>query len=175
MTTQDAFTQMLMLQDEVGSVVRSHIHIEGMLNELVELRLIDPAPIKKANFNYEQTCILVIALGLDPLFLPPLKALGNIRNAFAHDLKTRMSAGMMNDFYKSFSPDDKALMNNIYRNLQAKGGLSNKISLSKCEPRDRFSIYALTLRAALAAAIKEAKEWNEGYKIKPINKRVAST
>jgi hypothetical protein len=73
-------------EDAMGAVLRAHLYLEGLLNELLVARVQDPKALDRMNLMYDRKVDLLAALGLKPSLIAPLKAIGKYRNKFAHDL-----------------------------------------------------------------------------------------
>jgi len=70
------FQHALQGEDELGVVVRAHIHVEAALNALIETVSSNPNYIDKMDLEYSQKVRLAVALGLLPQYESPLLALG---------------------------------------------------------------------------------------------------
>jgi hypothetical protein len=158
-STEDTFVRDLQGQDELGVVIRAHIHIEAHLNELVEKLVAEKERLKKANLEYHQLVHLAIALGLKEEHAGPLLALGNLRNTFAHQIDTALTKDRVDALYKSFSPSDKELAQHVYvkTNKQLKVNESSR-SLRDLDPKDQFVLLATAIRGMLRAAIAQLEE-----------------
>ena len=64
--TIDDFMEVLNGEDELGAVIRAHIHIEALLLELLRLLVKDEGALRKLNLEFSQSVDLAIALGLGP-------------------------------------------------------------------------------------------------------------
>ena len=148
---QSAFIAALMGEDELGVVVRAHIHIEAVLLQLLDRMVADPAPLKKMDLDYAHRVNLALALGLKPQYGPPLLALGSLRNAFAHRPDTKLSKDRVDNLYKSLAADDRQVVQRCYESTNSKM-LREAPGLRSLSPKDQFVLIATTMRAMLIAA-----------------------
>jgi len=89
--SEDAFVAALFGEDDLGVVVRGHIHVEAKLIELIDLMVADPKYLARMDLDFSQRVNLAVALGLNPEHARSLLTLGTLRNAFAHRLDTQLS------------------------------------------------------------------------------------
>jgi hypothetical protein len=89
----DAFLNSLLTQDDLGLVVRAHLHIEHELREFIISAAPSPGQVKATELDFDSTVRLALVLGLDSELKPALNAIGNLRNKFAHRLN--MTLGEM--------------------------------------------------------------------------------
>src|SRR4051812_20248238 len=108
----EPFLHALLGEDELGVVVRAHIHIEAQLNPLIDLLV--PRPDLLPGLRYEQRARVACAVGFPEAVFAPLRVFGSIRSRFAHKLHTSLSAAMVDELYNAFSQDDRALSRKGY-------------------------------------------------------------
>ena len=101
-TAEDAFLKALQGEDELGMVIRAHIHIEHHLNELLNMVIPYPGYLKAMQLDYAGKVNLAGATGLRPDIVSPLLALGKLRNQMAHRLGTKITKSRERNFYKTF-------------------------------------------------------------------------
>jgi hypothetical protein len=149
------FLASLFGEDELGVVVRAHIHIEAQLNEL--LRHLVPEPSFLPRLRFEQRVNLAVALGLFEAALGPLKKLGDIRNAFGHKLKVSLTREMVDDLWSTFTPEHKAIVLGAHE--AARKALPDKRlpDFDQLGPRDKFISIAVSLDKMLLSSQLEAK------------------
>ncbi len=150
---EDSLLEDLRGEDELGVVVRSHIHIENYINELISLLLPTPEFVDKMKLEYDQKVSLVIACGLKKELAPPLNCFGTVRNSFAHKLNTEISKSLVSNLYRSFCSDDKEVIQNTYKKLKESFKKEGYPKFNELEPRDQYILIVLSLRGALLAAI----------------------
>lgn len=159
---EDAFIKVLMGEDELGVVVRAHIHIEARINELLEKMAAHPEYIRKMNLDYEQLVNLAVALGLKSESARPLKALGTLRNIFAHRLDTSLTKDRVDSLYKTLSTEDKQIAQWVYERTNVQLSMKDApTSLRGLRPKDKFVLIAVAMRAMLLAAIAQLNSSSE--------------
>ena len=152
-----AFLATLRREDELGAVVRTHVHVEAEFNELLSTLMPGPKHLDSMNIGYTNKPKLTCALGFKEEYLQPLQTLGSLRNAFAHRLDTTITEKVIDELYTSFPSDPKRLMNDSYNltSEQLPAGVPAK--LDEFDPHSQFIFIAVTLKAALELAINETK------------------
>jgi len=101
---ENDFRKALLEDDEIGIVIRSHLYIENLLDELLSLLLPFPEEYEEMNLSYANKVRLVCAAGFDKNFKPMLLALGSIRNKFSHDLNTKIDSELVKDLHSKMHP-----------------------------------------------------------------------
>ena len=154
MMDQDTFIKHLLGEDELGVVVRAHIHIEAWLNELLSRMGVDMKCLDKAELEYHQRVHLAVALGLKKQHCSPLLAFGSIRNAFAHNINATLTKERVTNLYNTLSPEDQEIAQRVYKSTNAKLNASGQPnSLRGLEPKDQFVILATAVHGMLRAAV----------------------
>ncbi len=149
-----ALTTDLFREDEMGAVVRAHIRIEGLLIRTVESLLPRPQQLRKLNLDYDQLVTLALALGLREEFGPPFRALGKLRNDFAHKLGTSLSKQVVSNLYETLGSEKKAQVQACFSRIKAEHESTKNIKrFSDLEPGDQFKLIAISLWAAARAAV----------------------
>lgn len=155
MTNNEALTEVLNGEDDLGAVIRAHIHIESSLNSLIESHFEFPEQIKKLNLEFHQKVIVAQAIGLKSEYATPLNTLGTLRNNFAHRLDTELGKNEIESLYKSLKGDDKQIIQNAYLRTKKEFKMKRPKSVTKLEPREQFTLIIISIQAVLIAAIKE--------------------
>jgi hypothetical protein len=150
-----AFFEALLGEDELGVVIRAHIHIEATLREFIEARL--PMPDELPGLQYGQRVRLACALGLGAEHKAPLIAVGNLRNSFAHRLSKRLSQQDTRELYGALSIVDRQAVQEAYRNTNAAFGREDPPDFQQLEPKDQFVLIAVSLKAMLLVAAHHAQ------------------
>jgi len=153
----EAFQAVLQGEDELGVVIRAHIHLEANLLELLEHLLVSPKHAEKMSLDYAQRVHLAVALGLHSQYESPLLALGTLRNAFAHRPGTKLTKDRIDNLYSCLSSDMKQIVQNAHQNARKKRPEVKVAPFGKLKPRDQFILIAIALRALLQVAIRDAK------------------
>ncbi len=152
----EQFLGALLGDDELGLVIRAHIHIESGINELLDVAV--PHPKQLPHLRYEQKLKLACALGLQERLFKPLNILGHIRNAFGHNLNTSISEVNVNDLYGALAEQDrKGFLLGIEANL-VRLRIQNVDQFPTLSPRVRFIFLAIGLDKAMAQARSEFLE-----------------
>lgn len=151
-----AFLEALFGEDELGVVVRAHIHIEASLNQFIDV--VTPFPKLLPRLRYEQKVNLACAMGLVEESGPPLKKLGDIRNAFGHRVDTRLTAEMTRDLFESFSKSDRQIIIESHRKTIAEGYPELPADLTQLRPKDQFIIIATALKRMLEQVKEDAEK-----------------
>ena len=155
--SEAAFVRALFGEDELGVVVRAHIHIEAKLLELLELLVGDPKYLERMDLDFGQRVNLAVALGLKSEHAPAPSALGTLRNAFAHRLDAQLSEDRVNNLYETLSAGDKEIVQLAYDRTNIQMGKPDAPSFKKLSPKERFILISVALRAMLMTTICEIR------------------
>jgi hypothetical protein len=147
----------LFREDELGVVVRAHIHIEARLLELLALLVTDTNYLDKMNLEFSQRVNLSVALGLKAEHAPALLALGTLRNRFAHRLDTTLSESTINNLYDALSAGDKTAVQSAYEQTKTQTSPPDIGPFRSLSPKVRFTLISVALDAMLTTAIREAR------------------
>lgn len=153
---QAAFNADLLNGDPVGLIIRAHIHIERLLIEFIESSLVAPAALKSLKLDYSGRVTLALALGLPPDFDKPLRALGTIRNGFAHRLDAGLGDQEAKILQRALGPHLKIMLDS-YRTAQLKWAELPKLP-NELEPIDRIRLFLVTLWSGVALAAMKSKK-----------------
>lgn len=141
--------------NEVGLVIRSHLYIEILLNELLSLLTPVPEHLESMNLTYANKVKLACAMGLDPEFKSMLLALGTIRNKFSHNLNKTIDADMVKDLHSQVHSKTRESFPKFINKLNESGQKIN--SFNEGHPRDQFTALVINLWVIMHGAVKEAK------------------
>ncbi|MBB2840199.1 UNVERIFIED_ORG: hypothetical protein GGE64_003966 [Rhizobium etli] len=157
--TEDSgqFYRDLSREDSLTVTIKGAIYVEQQLDAILKGLSYDPVAFEKIDLTYLQRVQLAVAFGLPKRFLAPLKALGEIRNKFAHVIRDEISGPDMDAFYNTFDPDEKSLIQNTYAKIHKRkiDGKKRPKRLDRLDPIERFQLYVTTLRSALVVANRE--------------------
>lgn len=142
------FYDVLQGVDDLG-VVRAYIYLEREIHKLLDLFVSQPKYLEKMEMDYFQKIHLLVAFGLRPGLLPPLKALGKLRNDFAHELGTKLTNEREKNLYKSLQMLEKGCVQKAFESTNEKTGKKIKGGFSNLKPPDKFILIAVALRLAL--------------------------
>jgi len=152
--TDEQFHADLQNEDELGAVIRGHLHVEHCLNELLKRQIPFFDRLEKLNLEYEVKVMLAIAMGLNAQYEKPLKGIGLIRNKYAHKPGFKISESDTRNWYETFSTKDKEIIQGAYQRTN-KHLDREHISFSKHKPIDQFILLTVTIRQILILAWKE--------------------
>jgi hypothetical protein len=154
----DKLTEALNGEDDLGAVIRAHIHIEATLNELIDCYFEFPGQLKRLNLEFHQKVILAQAIGLKEEYVRPLNTLGTMRNNFAHRLDSKLGKNEIDSLYKSFNGDGKQIIQSAYLRTKKELKITSAKSVTKLKPREQFTMLIIAIQSVLIAAIKELPE-----------------
>jgi len=146
----EAFFQMLDAEDDLGMIIRAHIHIEHELREFILAAAPKPEELKFSDYDYATTLRFAFALGLNPSLKAGLTALGTLRNKFAHRLDMKLTSYEAKEIYSKLSPEYKT----DARKAQAATVLKYPNSgrpkdLLKATPKDLIAVCIMMLRGGV--------------------------
>lgn len=149
---RDEFLNDLQREDEVGLVLRAHIHIEHAIIELLEAGAPNSNLLKKANLNYDRKIIIAAAFNMIRAdLLEPLEKIGKLRNKFAHRLGYKLSSEDVVPFINAFPKEDRKLMERIYADTRAKSPAERPEKFGDLSAGDKLILAVVVLRQALIA------------------------
>lgn len=148
----------LMREDELGVVIRAHIHIEAQLMRLLEILVSYPEHIEKMNLDYAQRIKLAVAMGLRVEHAAPLNTLGSIRNRFAHKLESRLTKNDAENLYRTFHADDKDIIQQSFERTKQQLAPGESTKFKQLSPKDQFILMVVALRTMLVREITEGEK-----------------
>lgn len=150
-------------EDEIGVVIRAHIEIELYLNEVLD-RLI-PYYEDFPELEYSDRVKVSIAMGLHPDLRSPLLFIGKIRNKYAHEKGYKLTKEVLDNFFETFSPKHQKIIKTSLEKTIRFTAVKEPENMGsgpekhyELNVRNRFSLYAITLRGALHRALIELKD-----------------
>jgi len=84
--TEQLFYDDLAREDDLGLVVKAHLHIEHQLAEFIASFMDSSENCDWSRVGYAAKLELALGLGLPRHLRKPLEAVGKLRNSFAHNL-----------------------------------------------------------------------------------------
>ena len=147
LTEVDAFAMDLAREDDLGAVVRAHIRIESCLVNFVEGHFHDSKHLARMSLVFDDYVSLFMAFGVAEAWGPCLRAMGSLRNRFAHKLNTTLDVQAVNNLYDALPSEGKdqvhASLARI-RAIEVNGEtLPQKYKDLSC--KDQFSLIALII------------------------------
>ena len=150
------FFKALQGEDELGLVVRAHIHIEAKVLELLAL-CADSNFLEKMNLDYSQRVQLAVALGLKEEHARGLQALGKLRNIFAHKLNSSLTDERVDNLYKALSSIERDVIQRAYQTTEANLKRFEGRKFNQLPPRERFEFIVSAMQVVVISAINEKK------------------
>ena len=152
-TVDPHFYRSLVAEDELGVVVRAHIHVEASIIEFLEATV--PYPKLLPRLNYEARLRLACALGLDSDHFDSFKALGDLRNSFGHNLTATITDAKVNELFSKLPPIAKEAVLGAYATSIVCH--DDMPVFQKLRPKDRFVFIAVGLKMFALNAAHQAK------------------
>jgi hypothetical protein len=113
----ERFNEDLLGEDDLGTVIRGHIHFEASI--LLYLKEVINAPKHLDNLSFSQRVNLATELGvISKDHKKPLLEMARIRNVFAHNLDAQLTENMCSDLYNSFTLNDKPAIDKALATLE---------------------------------------------------------
>lgn len=161
--SNDDFLNDLFREDDLGRVIRCHIHIESKLDEFISVFFKRPEYIDRLHLEFHKKIPLALACGLINDFDKPLKVFGTIRNRFAHNLSAVLGKQEVNNLYSAFSVKSKEHLNAAYEKTaqETEEKEMPQSNLRKHTPSDQFALMSVFMRGNLDDAVKQAKNLAE--------------
>ena len=112
----EALAEVLRAEDDLGKIVRAHIHIEHELQEVIFLAAPNPTQLKSFDkMEYSDKVQLALVLGLNAELKPALNATGNLRNKFSHRLDMKIGEEEVTNLISTFTPSAKQQFQRLLR------------------------------------------------------------
>ncbi len=138
--------------DDLGMVVRVHLHIEHELREFVLTAAPQAEHVKFSYLGFDGTCRLALILGLNPDFGPFLRAAGTLRNKFSHRLDTRLGEEEANNLFTACSPTQKDIAHRSFASLKRDHPEKSwPATFAHLSARERIQLLLVSLRAGMIA------------------------
>jgi len=147
MPTNDEFARAVVGEDELGTVVRAHIHIEYELEQFLNAAL--PYPEEIGRLEYAMRVRLALAMGLRVGLKAPLNSLGSIRNKFSHRLDAQITAKDMLDFHNTFAAVDKHAIDHAFETMRSRNSDQKFTVLKALSDKSKFALFAAGLLSAV--------------------------
>ena len=139
-----AFCRALEGEDDLGVVVRAHIHIESKLINFINEKLTDLKTLNR--LRYSQRVELACELGLNSEMKEPLKVLGEIRNNFAHKINAQLNNQNIDKFIQVHDSKTQNLFQSAYVS-SGSNMLKDCPRFINLSPKDKFVIIVVILKA----------------------------
>lgn len=151
----EAFFEALNRDDELGCVVRAHLHIEYLVDKLLAHHFPEPSAIARLHLDYADKVIVLEAFGYLPNLTKPLSAIGSLRNDFAHKLDYGLTKDRMDGLYNTFDSEGKQIIQESYQRTRKNSEESVPRKMGQLSPKDRFAMYAVNIHSMLALGYRK--------------------
>ena len=112
----EALAEVLRAEDDLGKIVRAHIHVEHELQEVIFLAAPNPTQLKPFDrMEYSEKVQLALVLGLNAELKPALNATGNLRNKFSHRLDMKIGEEEVTNLISTLTPSAKQQFQKLLR------------------------------------------------------------
>lgn len=152
------FYQALKGEDDLGAVIRAHIHIESALNRFIEVVFESPKYLERLHLEFYEKVILAQAIGLKSQYAKALNSPGTLRNNFAHRLDTELGKNEVDSLYKSFDGDAKQIIQNGFKKTCKAMDIKAPKSITKLEPRQQLTLIVIAMQKMLEIVHKEVQD-----------------
>jgi hypothetical protein len=152
--TDKQFMADLQREDDVGLVLRGHLHVEHQLIELASMCLPFTARCDWGKISYRAKVELACGCGVPEDLKGLLIRLGVMRNDFAHALDASVSKQSVLNLYNALSDRLRGGLKISYKAM----GLGALADPSNLEPRDLLTLLFLTARQATKAAVHALRD-----------------
>ena len=153
MNTKESLISAVNSEDDLGKVIRAHIVIESLLNQIIELNVKDISFLNKVDLTYMQKVNLSLALGYNKNWASALQSIATIRNGFAHKPRGVLNKSDVNNLYKSFHSSEKETLQALYKKQEAGLKTVGYKSFGTLLPEQKFTLCVTMMCAALEAFI----------------------
>ncbi len=150
--SDDEFYDALSSEDQLGMVIRGHIHLEHWLDRFLLAAM--PRYNKyenDINADYETKVLLCCALGLTPELKGPLTSIGELRNRFAHRPSYKLTKSDVNNLYAALSGTHQQHLKKAYQTLTLRFHREESV-FAKLGNIERLNLIFMLLRAKLKKA-----------------------
>ena len=155
--TDEMFQKALFDEDDLGSVIRVHLHVEYHVNEIISKLVSYEKDLKPLGLDFNGKVNLICALGVKPEYKPVLSTLGSMRNKFAHDPFYKITKTEINNLYKALPSNEKDILQKAHEKTRK---ANNVKAYAKLAPRDKFILIAVVIRNIVIAINNELSAKN---------------
>lgn len=155
---RNALHDTLFKEDDLGLVIRGHIHVENELIEFIKIRLFPPNVVDALGLGYEEKCKIAKVLGMPKALQAPLSYAGNLRNRFPHNLGVTIGKQEADSFNIALKEHGREYFQEAYHRIYPTSNRrSNFWNTHDFKPKDRIVISLILLWSGLALANMEAR------------------
>ncbi len=151
---RDKFYKTLLEEDDVGRVIRTFIYIETLLFYFIGRFLASSDHIKGTEFTFEHKIKIALALGLTPELGKSIKAFGNLRNKFAHNLEASLEKDTVGNLCNTLPSRGKRMMEQMHQHINStREEHLKEPPMNQLNPKDKFTLFSVSVINMLAAEI----------------------
>ncbi|MFA0718964.1 hypothetical protein AB4622_23525 [Vibrio splendidus] len=154
----ESFKEALFADDDLGSVIRVHLHIEHYVNEILSIIVPYSDDLKPLQLDYFGKVNLLSAMGYNPERLKVLLALGKMRNKFAHDLNYKLDSSNVDNLYETLDVKSKEILQNSHNKIRAKTEHLGVQKFKHLSAKDKFVLLAVVVKKMAERMKQEASE-----------------
>ena len=147
--TDAQFIDDLQREDDLGLVIRGHLHIEHQLIEVASACLPYASRIDWNEISFRAKLEIAYACGLPKDRRQLILRLNGLRNEFAHQLSASIQKTEVVDIYNSLSDTIRSTLKDSFKHM----GLGTFPGPAALEPRDLLVCLFMQARQATKAAV----------------------
>lgn len=150
---EESFKKVLMNEDDLGIVIRTHLHVEYEINQLLKVLVPVSEELDLDNLSYSQKVKILFIMGLRIDFKAMLISLGKLRNKFAHELGFKLNLLAVNNLYDSLSETSKEVLHESYmKSIDKPAPTYEELSV-----KDKFILIVIVIINAIRISKDEVK------------------
>lgn len=152
--TDQMFSDALFNEDEIGSVIRVHLHIEYYINQILDKLVPYPEDLGPIQLDYFGKVNLICALGVKSERKGVLSAFGNIRNKFAHNPFHKLNKSNVRNLYDTLSSADKKILQEAHNKTRKNRNPVVK-PYKELDAKEQFILIAVLVRKIVKRIYQE--------------------
>ena len=156
--SNEKFLEDLQQEDELGAVIRAHLYIERIVNEILRVVVPFPESLKSLRLDFNGKLSVICAMGMKEETKKCFSQIGRLRNRFAHEPNYRLTKSDTNSLYKSLEKEDKNLVQKCYRDLSGSSPeWKDMPQFKKLSARDQFTLIAIVVKTIAVNVLSDAR------------------
>ena len=148
------FSDALAGEDDLGMILRGHLHVEHQLKEFISLFLPFNQKCDWEKIGYIGRVEIALSCGLPEDMRKPLEKINRIRNSFAHELNTVIQKKTVMDIYNCLSQRH----NNVVKLCHKELGRKEPFRPSQLDEKELLQILIVSIHSAILAAILDKQK-----------------
>ena len=140
-------------EDELGIILKGHLHIEHQLKEFISLLLPFGERCDWFKVSYAARVEIALSVGLPDDMRNPLENIVKLRNNFAHNLDCELDKKTIMDFYNGLSNRHREAVKLCHKEL----GKGQPLKPSEADGLELLQIIIVSIHSAISAAMLEVK------------------